>query len=380
MLKVVIAGDFFGGLRLENLIKAPPRQVLSDGVLEVVRKADLAMVNLESPLTNTTRPITKTGPALKADKACASWLKAAGIDLVTLANNHIMDYGAEGLMDTINHLKDADLNFVGAGNSIPTAAEPFFFEKDGIRLAILNFAENEWSTTYATGGRGANPIDEVTNYYQIQAARKKADHVLVVAHGGHEMYRLPSPRMKKLFRFYADAGADAVINHHTHCVSGYEVYRGIPICYSLGNFLFDHQTQRNGIWNQGALAVLEMSENGIKLELRFFDQCKESATVGLVEEEKLTERRTEVESLNRIIADDNRLEAEFAKWIRQKKKMYNAYIEPHRIKPIQVLQNRGLLPSLWARRKKNYLLNLVRCEAHRDILISILRDEDSNPQ
>lgn len=374
----MIAGDFYGGLRLADLMHRSPDQVLPAAILAAFRAADLTMVNLESPLTNATKPIIKTGPALKADQACAAWLKAAGVDLLTMANNHIMDYGSVGLADTMSSLEKVGLSFVGAGHSASTAAEPFFWNKNNIRVAVLNFAENEWSTTHATGGGGANPIDEIANYYQIQAAKKKADRVLVVAHGGHEMYRLPSPRMKKLFRFYVDAGADAVINHHTHCVSGYEVYRGAPICYSLGNFLFDHQTHRNGIWNQGALAVLDISEDGIKMELQFFEQCNESATIELLKEDRLEACRDEVYHLNQIITDDERLQAEFTKWIGQQQKMYRAYLEPHGIKLIQVLQNRGLLPSVWSRRKKNYLLNLIRCEAHRDILKSILHNDGSH--
>ena len=106
--------------------------------------------------------------------------------------------------------------------------------KGDVNIAVLNFAENEWSTA-SSDKPGANPINPISNFNSINITKESVDIVIVITHGGHEMYRLPSPRMKELYRFYIDAGADIVINHHTHCTSGYEKYNGKFIFYSIGN-------------------------------------------------------------------------------------------------------------------------------------------------
>ena len=106
-----------------------------------------------------------------------------------------------------------------------------------MNIFIFNFCENEWSIA-ESDNPGANPMDIIDNANQIKYARELADYVIVIVHGGHEYYNLPSPRMQKQYRFYADQGADIVVGHHTHCISGNEVYKGVPIYYSLGNFIF----------------------------------------------------------------------------------------------------------------------------------------------
>ena len=128
---------------------------------------------------------------------------------------------------------------------------------DFITIAIINFCENEWSIAEEDSA-GANPMDFIDNANQIREA--KAVHDKVIVHGGHEYYNLPSPRMQKQFRFYADQGADIVIGHHTHCISGNEVYNGVPIYYSLGNFLFT-KNNTNEDWYTGLLLQVDIKSD-----------------------------------------------------------------------------------------------------------------------
>lgn len=377
-MKIIIAGDFFPGLRLEDYLEKEPSALVPKELLKTLKTTDLSIVNLECPLTESDKKIDKTGPALKGKPIVAKWLKNAGFDLVTLANNHILDYGQEGIENTIATLNDNSINYVGGGINQQEAAKPFFFETNGVKIAILNFAENEWSTTHSEDKGGANPVEPIHNFRSIISAKEKVDHVIVITHGGHEMYRLPSPRMKKLFRFYVDAGASAVINHHTHCTSGFEMYKSAPICYSIGNFLFDHTQHRAGIWNRGMLAVLDIGLENINLSLKHFNQSGEKPQLTLIEGDTLIKRQSEIQDLNLIIDNDIKLETSFKNWIATNKKMYKAYIEPHTNRILQALQNRAFIPSFWRKRKKLYLLNLIRCESHHDILQNILEDEVSH--
>lgn len=115
-------------------------------------------------------------------------------------------------------------------------------DKVGIKIAIINFFENEWSIAKEEFP-GANPMNLIDNSFQIREAKASHDKVIVTVHGGHKYNNLPSPRMQKQYRFYADHSADFVVGHHTHCISSDEVYNGVPIYYSLGNFLFTKKTQ-----------------------------------------------------------------------------------------------------------------------------------------
>ncbi|MCI4647569.1 CapA family protein [Phaeodactylibacter sp.] len=373
-LKVLVTGDFCPVHRLAN-ISAGDEQLLGN-FRKFIDDADLAITNLECPITGHNAPIAKTGPALKGHASSLDFLLASGFHLVTLANNHIMDYGEQGLQDTLSYLKDKHIEYVGAGMNAEEASDIYYKTFGKHKLAIINVAENEWSTTHDQSP-GANPIDPLHVYRQIETAKKQATHILLITHGGHEMYELPSPRMQTWFRTFIDMGADAVVNHHTHCVSGYEVYQGKPIFYSTGNFLFDVPIHRNSIWNTGMAVTLNFSQDKVGFEQTYFRQCDVDPILEVLPSNTLAAK---VDSLNQVIAHPEQLNARFQRYCQSKERMYNAYLEPHRNKYLGALQSRGLLPSFWHKRKRLLLENLVRCEAHKDVVQFILSHENCHTQ
>jgi poly-gamma-glutamate synthesis protein (capsule biosynthesis protein) len=375
-INLLITGDFCPIGRYESQMSNTPLEVLGN-FCNNIQKADVVFTNLECPITTFKTPIAKTGPALKTNKKALDFLFKAGIKYVTLANNHILDYGKIGLADTLNALNEKKINFVGAGINYQEASKPIFIEKNGLKIAILNFAENEWSTTFDKLP-GASPISPVRNFKAIRSAKKIADKVIIISHGGHETYQYPSPRMKELFRFYVDAGADAVVNHHTHCISGYEVYNGAPIFYSLGNFIFDHKNFRENNWNEGLAVKLIVSQESLTFDIIHFNQGNKNAVLQLSNEEEIQERENRIKEINKIVQDDTQLEREFNFWVKSQKKMFNAFIEPRSSRILVALQSRNLVPSFWSKRKKMFLLNLIRCEAHQDVLVSVLKDTTKN--
>jgi poly-gamma-glutamate synthesis protein (capsule biosynthesis protein) len=355
-MKILVVGDFCPNYELKRQLLNNEPSIIFDKFYSIIQKSDLAIVNLESPLTSCDKAIKKTGPALKADKGFADFLKNSGFGLATLANNHIMDYGSIGLYDTVEALESAGLNHVGAGNCINTAKLPFIYTSiEGKRLAILNFAENEWSTTKGDYP-GAVGFDIVSNFYSIQEAKKKGDFVLLITHGGHENYHLPSKSFRDLLRFFVDAGADAIINHHPHCITGFEIYKGRPIYFSIGNFLFGKSGSDFTYWNKGMAVEIDFANDRISTNNYIFHQ-----------------------SINdRVIQSDDDLEREFQLWKKRNQKYYFINIEPHANRLLQAMQNRNLFPSLWSNRKKMYLLNMLRCESHRELLTTILENENNN--
>lgn len=258
---VLVVGDLCPWGRTEKMVlEGRSREVLAD-METVLGGKDLSIVNLEAPLTERNAPIPKTGPNLRAHPATAALLEAGGFDVAACANNHIGDHGGGGVTDTLRVLRDHGIGAVGAGEDSERAAAPLFVERGGLRIAVLAFAEHEFGTA-APGKPGASALDPLENIRRIRSAAAAADATLVLIHGGNEYNPVPSPRMMQTYRAFAEAGATAVIGGHTHCPQGIENWNGVPIVYSLGNFLFDWQPERTGLWYHGQAVRIRIDAAG----------------------------------------------------------------------------------------------------------------------
>ena len=182
--------------------------------------------------------------------------------------------------------------------------------------------------------------------------------------------------MKKLYRWFIDLGADAVIGHHTHCYSGSEVYKNKPIVYSLGNFIFDSKI-RDASWNYGVFAVLSLSADRVKIELVPFEQCNKQVGVCLLKSNEVERWINDDIQRNNIIQDDIKLEEEFNAFCKKNERQYRSYLEPNKNKYILAAKNRGWIKRNISGNKALLYLNIIRAEAHRDILINLLSNEDS---
>lgn len=367
-MRILVAGDFCDVNRVSDKIKEEQYGFLYDDVKPIIEEVDYRFVNFEFPIVlKEGEPIPKCGPNLKGQKKSVDAIKYAGFNVCTLANNHILDQGEICCLDTKRLLEEAGIHTVGAGKNLEEAAEILYLKKVQETLAVINCCEHEFSIATETT-TGANPINPIQQFYKIQEAKKNADYVLVIVHGGHEHYQLPSPRMKETYRFFIDAGADAVVNHHQHCYSGYEVYKEKPIFYGLGNFLFDNPNKRNGIWNDGYMVVISFGDpKSPSFKIIPYTQCNEEPKVTLIENEK--EFFKNINSLNSTIADDKKLKAVHEKMMYFYAKGYQGILQPYLFRLDKGLYNHGFLPSLISQKKKYQLLNYILCEAHLERLI-----------
>ena len=242
-----------------------------------------------------------------------------------------------------------------------------------MEIAILNFCENEWSIA-EDDSPGANPMDIIDNTNQIREAKASHDKVIVIVHGGHEYYNLPSPRMQKQYRFYADQGADIVVGHHTHCISGNEVYKGVPIYYSLGNFLFTKKNS-NDEWYIGLILEVDITSDGTECQVHPIRQEKESFNLSLLEGEEKKEVFERINSYCSIIAHEKMLDVKWNEYIDHQSRMYLNYWSP-----ISYVKNRylnaafrKLIGKMLNKKRTSLYLNLFRCEAHRDISEEVLK-------
>lgn len=373
MVSIGFTGDFCPWERMEHAFLSGTWQAGLSDVKPFFDSNDLNIIDLECPLTNEQEGIVKTGPYIKALPETASILKWLNCKMVATANNHFKDYGEKGMKDTYEALNKQGIEWIGSGENFKEASKVSVKIIEGLRFAFINLAENEWTTT--TGDySGCNPLDAINAYYNIKEYKKDVDFVIVIVHGGHEHYELPSPRMKKMYRYFIDAGADAVIGHHTHIVSGFEKYKGKPIFYSLGNFCFDWKGLRNGTWNIGLLLKLKFTQNKeVDFEYHFVEQNNETPGVKYLSEKKREEYESNIIKLNEVIANDRLLETKFKDYVSKLNTITISRLQPYNSRILTALYKRNLIPDFLHKKKKILLTNLIRCESHREVLLEILK-------
>jgi poly-gamma-glutamate capsule biosynthesis protein CapA/YwtB (metallophosphatase superfamily) len=237
-------------------------------VRKVTREADIFLVNLECPFTERGEMLSKNFN-FRARPSLVAALTSAGVDVVSLANNHVMDYGSDGLDDTVSALDGEGIRHFGAGPSLTEAREPVILEVKGVRVAFLGYlflgeTHLEPYEIFATDDQpgAAGHYDDAEALQSmieadIQSAKTQADHVILFFHWGREGHADPETYQVALAHAAIDAGASAVLGSHPHNLQGVEVYKGSPIAYSLGNFVF------GGNWNPAdkRTALLELKLN-----------------------------------------------------------------------------------------------------------------------
>jgi poly-gamma-glutamate capsule biosynthesis protein CapA/YwtB (metallophosphatase superfamily) len=223
---------------------------------DLMKGADLAIANFENPAPNTFRWHT-SGVVFSADRRNLEGLVRAGLDYVSIANNHIGDAGRNGVLQTIRNLDRVGLEHSGAGKDLKAARKPAILDANGVKVAILGYDAIARYYNAGKGRPGNAPLSRKNVKEDVAAAREAgADVVIVFPHWGVEYRATPFTGQQKLARQIIDAGADMVIGNHAHWAGAMEVYKGKPIWYALGNFVFD-QT-----WSEPTM-------EGITLELTF---------------------------------------------------------------------------------------------------------------
>lgn len=371
--KVLIAGDFCPQNRVAESFQERAFSPVLGEVKTIISEVDYSIVNFECPvIMGGERPITKQGPNLKCSEVGVEAVKWIGFDCVTLANNHFLDYGEEGANNTIEACTKYEIDTVGGGMNLAEASKVLYKDLDGIVLAIINCCEHEFSIATETSA-GSNPLNPIKQYYAIQEAKKNADKILVIIHGGHEHFQLPSPRMVETYRFFIDAGADAVVNHHQHCFSGYELYKGKPIFYGLGNFCFDKPQFRDNIWNYGYMVIIDFTSDNTP-KLIPYKQCCEKPSVSLLVNQ--SDFEVQIEKLNIIISDKNQLEKEIEKYYSKDSRFTRQLFEPYSSRLMVKLYLMHIIPSLLSNKKLISILNKIDCESHRDKLLYFLKQKN----
>lgn len=265
--------NFFGDFYSKN----PNKIVFSHPIKSLIDCADINVCNFEAPIEGCGIAIKKSGPCLSQSADSISFLESNHFNVVTLANNHMMDFGSEALIKTKDAFKSALT--IGAGRQCE-AYKPRFIEIYGLRIGFIGLTQFEFGALSLTAGENEigtawilNPI--VSDI--IRNSKEKCDFLYVLPHAGIENIEVPLPEWRTIYKLFVDNGADGIIASHPHCSQGWEMYKGKPIIYSLGNFYFDMNSQLE-TWNKSLVTSLHINTENKEITIEvnsiiFKDDC-----------------------------------------------------------------------------------------------------------
>ena len=344
---------------------------LFNELLAEFEQADLSIANLECPLVDQPTPIAKTGPVFGEPSGFINGIKQAGIDVLNLANNHILDHGAPGLENTLAVCTHAGIQTVGAGPDLNAARRILIRELGGLRVGLLAVAEHEFSIA-TQHSSGANPLDLIDFVRNVASHRDKFDYLIVLLHGGDE-FLVPSPRIQNTCRFMVEMGASAVIVQHPHVLGGYEDYRGGHIVYGQGALLMDEAIYRDRqSFHEGFLVKLSIAADAASaMAIVPFVQSNPAPGAHRMDPAKEQEFRLRLAQRSAAIQDYTFVQAEWLKFCDQNKHAYISGLLGHN-RILSKLNARGWVTRfLYNQRVLLGVRNTVLCETHREAIETI---------
>ena len=260
------AGDVhFSELILQNYDKKGILGIVDHEMLSYMQNTDLFVLNHEFVFSTGGEAMEDKEYTLRNDPKYVKILQELGTDVVSIANNHILDFGQEAFLDTLATLEDAEIEYAGGGRNLERALAPVIKTINGQTFAI--FAATRVSPSYDWYANSKKPgilqtYDATDLNNAIAEANSLYDHVIVFAHWGIEREEYPQDYQRTLAKGYIDHGADLVIGAHPHILQGFEYYKNVPICYSLGNYLFGNRTGEtlllNAIFDENGQLSIEL--------------------------------------------------------------------------------------------------------------------------
>lgn len=268
--------------------------VLDQGYRRAIAEANFFIVNEEFPFSSRGTPAEDKQYTFRLAPERVRLFQEMGIDLVTLANNHALDYGVDALLDTIDILDGAGILHVGAGENLAAAAQPVILEASGKRIGVIGASRVVPEVSWGAGKEQPGMLlayDSSQLLEEIRSTRETTDFLVVYLHWGVEREDTPKDYQRELGRACIDAGADLVIGSHPHVLQGIEYYNGKPIVYSLGNFVFGSSIPKT--------MLLEVTWSGDALQLRLLPGTSGSGyTRMLTDSEKIEAFYREMEALS----------------------------------------------------------------------------------
>lgn len=372
-MNILIGGDLVPTPSDETLFKEKNISTLLGKELQKEwEAASYRIFNLETPITDVKNPIPKTGPNLVASNETMQGIKALNPSLITLANNHILDQGYEGLQETENSLEKFGIPYIGAGKNLDKAQQPYIIDDKKARIGIYACAEHEFNIATNTVA-GANPFDPLESLDHVSELKQRCDYVIVLYHGGKEHYRYPSPQLQKNCRKLVEKGADVVICQHSHCIGSSEIYLDSTIVYGQGNFIFNRKN--NEFWNTSLLISIKVDE---RLNLDYLPVTQGQVGIRLANSEQSNEILSDFQLRSEKIKEKDFLEKEYTKFAQNQMEFYLRKFSG--LNNLILKFDKRFLNSYYIKRRYNLrqlldLQNYIECEAHRELILQGIKNE-----
>ncbi|MFA4964885.1 MAG: CapA family protein [Thermoleophilia bacterium] len=338
---------------------------------------ELSIANLEAALTPLDQPIAKSGPRVRSAPSLAGVVRRGGFGAVSLANNHVGDFGERGVVDTLEACRAAGLLTVGAGADVQAAEAPLVVERGGVRLAFVAATEGNLG---AAGSGRAGTAALRNGRAQTAVARLSAAGAatVVLLHAGNEYYPLPSPYLVDLAHSFVEAGASAVVIHHQHMPGGVQVHRGVPVVYGTGNFLFPmYYPYVHPGWHQGYLVRLGFSGTRVsELTLFPYHQSRGQRRVEAMPPDEAEELAARLRERSAALADASTLEREWERFCgEQRPRLLAALLGMTRLER-RLVRLLGIWPR-WRMRPDRVaaLLTLLATESYSQAAMTTLKEE-----
>jgi poly-gamma-glutamate capsule biosynthesis protein CapA/YwtB (metallophosphatase superfamily) len=297
-ITLTFAGDAMFDWQLRPVVEKNGADYPFQHVKGEIEKADYSFVNLESVFTTREQKVGGQLFWIKSDPSTLQAVKNTGFDLVNLGNNHSLDYLEEGLVDSITHVEKMGLDYIGAGRNEEAAYKPKEVEIKGKKFKFFSFVrfypDFRWVATKDKPGV-PNGYDPNLIIQKINEQKGDADYVIVYLHWGVEKTNTPAPYQKEYVkRMVEEAGVDAIVGSHPHWLQGFEYYNGVPVAYSLGNFLFPDYV--NG--RSAETGVLTLKAKGDKIDMSFNPYMIRNNQISPIEGKERTKKLDYLQSVS----------------------------------------------------------------------------------
>ncbi len=349
-------------------------KLVGEKLNDILTNSDARVFNLETPLIEKETPILKVGPNLGIDKETIKGIKALNPSFLTLANNHIMDHGVEGLETTIDTLKKNNIEFGGIGKNIEEASKIYIKNIGNIKIGFYCCVESEFSNA-TENTPGANYFDVFNSFEHVNNISKNVDFLIILYHGGKEYYPYPSPLLQKRCRKFIDNGADIVICQHSHCIGCEENYNNKKIIYGQGNFLFDLMNRKE--WENGLLIKLTISKNHVLNDFSYIVTQKVNNRITLADSTTSKKILDEMKMRSNQIKEQNFIKENYADFSKESiymiLKRLDYFSSTLLFKGLNLLSKRRFerfyFNKFYLKRKALSIQNTIDCEAWQELLL-----------
>ena len=370
-MKIYIGADIVPTeCNMELFFSGSKEKLICNELSKILLSADYIIMNLETPLSDVAAPIKKLGPNLITPTTAIAGIKAINPYFYTLANNHIMDQGEIGLNSTIECLRREKIDYCGIGNNLKEVKHSFVKEIGKIKLGIYCCAEHEFSI--ATDSKpGANPYDPLLSFDHVRELSNTCDYTIVLYHGGKEFYRYPSPQLRRVFRKFADCGANLVIAQHTHCIGCRENYNGAELVYGQGNFLFNKGNDE--YWNSALLICVEYDESK-NTAISYYPVVRNQVGVRLANDDEGTNLIEDFYHRSEEIIDPMQVEKKYQEFAEKKYLEYATCFQGNSLfmRAIKKLFGDQVASKLIHKGNIVRLKDFIECEAHRELYLAAI--------